>query len=149
MMKADYATTDLGRSPRLPQLRPTILATTAMWLAAFSAAGAEVGQKAASPDKTLVAWAAPANLNQQGGSVLTIQSGDRFDAIVFGERVRGKWMAGSELSTAHRRTRTPTPPRLPVPTRWSRWRSRTPATKSASTATASRTRPTKPRTWTC
>ena len=38
----------------------------------------------------------PANLTQQGGSALTIQSGDRFDAIVFGERARGKWMAGSD-----------------------------------------------------
>ena len=46
-------------------------------------------------DKTLVAWVIPANLTQQGGSALTIQSGDRFDAIVFGERARGRWMAGS------------------------------------------------------
>lgn len=46
-------------------------------------------------NKTLVAWVIPANLAQQGGSVLTIQSGDRFDAIVFGERVPGRWMAGS------------------------------------------------------
>jgi hypothetical protein len=28
----------------------------------------------------------PANLTQRGGSALTIQSGDQFDAIVFGER---------------------------------------------------------------
>ena len=49
----------------------------------------------AGTNKTLVAWVSPANLSQQGGSVLTIQSGDRFDAIVFGERVRGRWMAGS------------------------------------------------------
>ena len=48
-------------------------------------------------DKTLVAWVVPANLTQQGGSVLTIQSGDRFDAIVFGERARGRWMAGSNF----------------------------------------------------
>ena len=48
-------------------------------------------------DKTLVAWAVPANLNQQGGSVLTIQSGDRFDAIVFGEIAPGKWMPGSNF----------------------------------------------------
>ena len=49
-------------------------------------------------DKTLVAWVAPANLAQQGGSSLTIQSqsGDQFDAIVFGEQARGKWMAGSD-----------------------------------------------------
>lgn len=48
-------------------------------------------------DKTLVAWVAPANLNQQGGSPLSLQSGDQFDAIVLGERVRGKWMAGSHM----------------------------------------------------
>ncbi|MFW6162864.1 MAG: LamG-like jellyroll fold domain-containing protein [Planctomycetota bacterium] len=49
----------------------------------------------ADTDKTLVAWVIPANLTQQGGSVLTIQSGDRFDAIVFGERARARWIAGS------------------------------------------------------
>jgi sucrose-6-phosphate hydrolase SacC (GH32 family) len=48
-------------------------------------------------DKTLVSWVCLANTTQQGGSVLTIQSGDRFDGIVFGERVAGKWMAGSEV----------------------------------------------------
>ena len=47
-------------------------------------------------DKTLVAWVSPANLGQRGGSALTIQDGDRFDAIVFGERAPGKWMAGSD-----------------------------------------------------
>ena len=52
-------------------------------------------------DKTLVAWVAPANLTQRGGSVLTIQQGDQFDGIVFGERVPGKWMAGSDF---YRRT---------------------------------------------
>ena len=51
----------------------------------------------AGTNKTLVAWISPANLSQQGGSVLTIQSGDRFDAIVFGERARGRWMAGSNF----------------------------------------------------
>jgi hypothetical protein len=48
-------------------------------------------------NKTLVAWVSPANLTQQGGSVLTIddrQAG--FDGIVFGEISPGKWMAGSE-----------------------------------------------------
>ncbi len=60
-----------------------------------------LGADAAETDKTLVAWAAPANLNQRGGSVLTIQSGDRFDAIVFGELKSGSWMAGSNF---HRRT---------------------------------------------
>ncbi len=51
---------------------------------------------AAITDKTLVAWVSLANLTQQGGSALTIQSGDEFDAIVLGERARGKWMAGSD-----------------------------------------------------
>ncbi len=51
---------------------------------------------AAGTDKTLVSWVCLANTTQQGGSALTIQSGDRFDGIVFGEKVAGKWMAGSE-----------------------------------------------------
>lgn len=50
----------------------------------------------AATDKTLVSWVCLANTTQQGGSALTIQSGDRFDGIVFGEKVAGKWMAGSE-----------------------------------------------------
>jgi len=51
----------------------------------------------AKTNKTLVAWAIPANLTQRGGSVLTIQSGDRFDAIVFGEKAPARWMAGSNF----------------------------------------------------
>jgi beta-fructofuranosidase len=48
-------------------------------------------------DKTLVAWVAPANLTQRGGSVLTIDDGQgHFDGIVFGELAAGKWMAGSD-----------------------------------------------------
>lgn len=48
-------------------------------------------------DKTLVAWVTPANLTQRGGSVLTIDDGDKhFDGIVFGEVTPAKWMAGSE-----------------------------------------------------
>ena len=48
-------------------------------------------------DKTLVVWAAPSDLEQQGGSVLTLEKeGGVFDAIVFGELAKGKWMAGSE-----------------------------------------------------
>jgi beta-fructofuranosidase len=64
-------------------------------LAALLAGSAVVGPASAT-DKTLVAWVAPANLDQQGGSALTIQAGAQFDAIVFGERARGKWMAGSD-----------------------------------------------------
>jgi len=48
------------------------------------------------PDKTLVAWVAPANLDQQGGSVLSLGSGVQFDAIVLGAEARGKWMAGAD-----------------------------------------------------
>lgn len=46
-------------------------------------------------DKTLVVWAAPANLDQRGGSALTLEQRGIFDAIVFGECAPGKWMAGS------------------------------------------------------
>ena len=54
------------------------------------------GMASAGTDKTLVSWLALANTTQQGGSALTIQWGDRFDGIVFGETAAGKWMAGSE-----------------------------------------------------
>ncbi len=55
----------------------------------------------AGTDKTLVVWIAPADLTHRGGSALTIQSGDQFDGIVFGEIQQGKWMAGSNY---HKRT---------------------------------------------
>ena len=54
------------------------------------------GANGGETDKTLVAWVAPADLTHRGGSVLTIQSGDQFDGIVFGELQQGKWMAGSD-----------------------------------------------------
>jgi sucrose-6-phosphate hydrolase SacC (GH32 family) len=58
--------------------------------------GALGAEKTAIADKTLVAWVAPANLTQRGGSVLTLEkSGGVFDAIVFGEIAEAKWMAGS------------------------------------------------------
>jgi beta-fructofuranosidase len=47
-------------------------------------------------DKTLVAWAKVANLQQQGGSLLTVEQQNCFDAIVFGELSPGRWMAGSD-----------------------------------------------------
>lgn len=71
-------------------MKPAII-PLALLLCATSLLAAED----AGTSKTLVAWVIPANLTQQGGSVLTIQSGDRFDAIVLGERARGRWMAGS------------------------------------------------------
>jgi len=62
------------------------------------------GQPASSPaspwplkDKTLVAWVSPANVEQRGGSVLTIEKPGRiFDAIVLGELAPGTWMPGSD-----------------------------------------------------
>lgn len=47
-------------------------------------------------DKTLVAWVKMANLQQRGGSVLTVEQQNAFDAIVFGELSSGRWMAGSD-----------------------------------------------------
>jgi hypothetical protein len=53
---------------------------------------------AALAEKTLEAWVRVADLNQQGGGVVSLESpdGSRFDAIVFGERDARHWMAGSE-----------------------------------------------------
>ncbi|NLI01043.1 MAG: hypothetical protein GX446_16295 [Chthonomonadales bacterium] len=48
-------------------------------------------------DKTLVAWVRPADITSRGGSVLTLEFRDSFDAIVFGELKPGAWMAGSEM----------------------------------------------------
>ncbi|MCA8989285.1 MAG: DUF1553 domain-containing protein, partial [Planctomycetaceae bacterium] len=47
--------------------------------------------------KTLEAWVQLANLTQRGGGVVSVQTTDGvlFDAIVFGEREPGRWMAGS------------------------------------------------------
>ena len=48
-------------------------------------------------NKTLVVWTALADLNQRGGSALTIDDGaSHFDGIVFGELVPKRWMAGSD-----------------------------------------------------
>jgi hypothetical protein len=44
----------------------------------------------ATAHKTLVAWVTLDNLTQRGGSALTVQVGEEFDAIVFGERAAGK-----------------------------------------------------------
>jgi len=75
-------------------MTPTSITTSTILVAllcmAFAAAPAEAGT-----NKTLVAWVYAGNLTQRGGSVLTIQSGDRFDAIVFGEKAPRRWMAGS------------------------------------------------------
>jgi len=46
-------------------------------------------------DKTLVAWVTLDEGDYSAGSVLTLQRGDEFDAIVFAEISENKWMAGS------------------------------------------------------
>jgi len=64
-----------------------------------AAAAAEDTEASFTPlgDKTLVSWVSPANLEQRGGSALTLEdSGNRFDGIVFGEVNAGRWMAGSD-----------------------------------------------------
>ncbi len=47
--------------------------------------------------RTLEVWLLLANLEQRGGGAMTVQSstGAIFDAVVFGEKEPGKWMAGS------------------------------------------------------
>ena len=47
-------------------------------------------------DKTLVSWVELKDLSVEGGSILSIQSGEKFDGIVLGAIESGKWVAGSE-----------------------------------------------------
>ncbi|MBM4153417.1 MAG: hypothetical protein FJ221_00085 [Lentisphaerae bacterium] len=48
--------------------------------------------------RTLVAWVRLADLDQRGGSALTIEhpDQDQFDGLVFGERSARRWMPGSD-----------------------------------------------------
>ena len=79
-------------------MKPLIITLLAVAVALL-AHGAEPVQL---KDKTLVVWVAPANLTQQGGSVLTIEDDQsHFDGIFFGEIAPAKWMPGSDF---HRRT---------------------------------------------
>ena len=52
---------------------------------------------AADADKTLVSWVILKDKNVKAGSVLTVESGRKFDGIVFAELAQAKWMAGSEM----------------------------------------------------
>lgn len=59
--------------------------------------GAEAENMPAVRDKTLVAWVYVDNLEQSGGSVLTLDDlNARFDGIVFGELAPARWMPGSD-----------------------------------------------------
>ena len=71
-------------------------------------------------NKTLVAWVRLDDLLQTGSGVLAIQDGNEFDAITFGERAAGRWMAGS-----HNFSRTQSPaeqqalaPETATPDQW-------------------------------
>lgn len=48
-------------------------------------------------DKTLVVWVDLADTVQRGGGALSVMEGEDFDAVVFGERQPGRWMAGSDF----------------------------------------------------
>jgi hypothetical protein len=50
--------------------------------------------------KTLEAWVALASPDQRGGGVITVEAigGGVFDSLVFAERQKGRWMAGSNNS---------------------------------------------------
>jgi sucrose-6-phosphate hydrolase SacC (GH32 family) len=78
--------------------RHTVIAfTTALLLAPLAALQAIDPFPGVKTDKTLVSWLILDNTTQRGGSALTIQQGNQFDGIVFGERASGKWMAGSNF----------------------------------------------------
>jgi len=49
-------------------------------------------------EKTLEAWVRLENLDQRGGGVMSVETADGvvFDAIVYGEKEPGQWMAGSD-----------------------------------------------------
>lgn len=66
-------------------------------LFAWAGCAVESAEGAELLDKTLVVWAAPATLEQQGGSALTIDKADpdNFDAVVFAELYKNTWMPGS------------------------------------------------------
>ncbi|MBI4582941.1 MAG: GH32 C-terminal domain-containing protein [Planctomycetes bacterium] len=89
---------DLRTARRFQPSFGALCAWAALHLAFLSAAAAGGAEKRAIADKTLVVWAAPADLTQRGGSALTLENpGGEFDAIVFGELEPGKWMAGSDF----------------------------------------------------
>jgi beta-fructofuranosidase len=79
-----------------PQTRGVLLAAAAILTMASLGTAAVPPPLKALRDKTLVAWVAPANVTLRSGSVLTVDQLGRFDEIVLGELVPGKWMAGSD-----------------------------------------------------
>ncbi len=77
----------------------TLVLVLVGWIVALAAAARAEENPQSRPlgDKSLVVWAAPANLAQKGGSALTIDDlRSHFDGIVFGEISPKRWMAGSD-----------------------------------------------------
>jgi hypothetical protein len=79
-----------------------VLALAALALGASGAGGQEerpARAVGALNDKTLVAWVTLDTRTQRGGSALTLfdTREEAFDALVFGERAAGRWMAGSDF----------------------------------------------------
>ena len=99
-----------------------VLAALFAWAVSGGVAGAAPPARKPKPirDKTLVAWVYLANLTQRGGSALTLENpGGVFDAIVFGELARGKWMVGSNVFSRTQRQQSRYPaekadPKTPV-----------------------------------
>lgn len=82
-------------SSRSSSIAMTVILSVA---SAFASLGAgEQQQKVSISDKTLVAWVQMADLDQRGGSVLTLQDLQEFDGIVFSEVRPRTWMPGSHL----------------------------------------------------
>lgn len=95
-MNGNLARVELSRFRGTWLSGSAVLASVIASLGVPAADGGEGSGKTVIADKTLVAWVAPANLTQRGGSVLTIEKPNGiFDAVVLGELAEAKWMAGS------------------------------------------------------
>lgn len=97
---------DRGPATQLRNMKPEPNLTNLSLLVLAVVSSLAVAEPGTPPpplrDKTLVVWAAPSNLTQQGGSALTLDDGQtHFDGIVFGELTPKRWMAGSDF---YRRT---------------------------------------------
>ena len=74
-----------------------VFASAALWQPPLLSAAEKKEPVIIGHDKMLVAWVTLADLKQRGGGVLAIQHGLKdFDAVVFAELNKGKWMAGSK-----------------------------------------------------
>ncbi len=70
-------------------------------------------------DKTLVAWVAPADLDQHGAGVLTVEGkGATFDSLVLGECAARRWMVGSENLHRTQRGQQQNAPETAKPGEW-------------------------------